>query len=223
MINLIIFDCDGVLVDSEIIANRIDVETFKQFGYLTSVEECIKRFSGIDVKNTRRIIREESAVDIPYEIFEDIQEKILTTFSDELLPLMTDVLIEVTRQNIPRCVASSSQKERVSYSLELTGQLQFFEQNHIFTSQQVTHGKPAPDLFLFAAKQMNCLPENCLVIEDSPPGIEAAKAAGMHVIGFTGGSHAHFSWYQDRLRKYNIPLAKNSAEVLSFIKTLSLQ
>ena len=105
MINLIIFDCDGVLVDSEIIASRIDTETFKQFGYPISVEECIKRFSGVDVKNTRRILREESAVDIPDEIFEDIQKKILDAFSHELMPLMTDVLKEVTRQNIPRCAA----------------------------------------------------------------------------------------------------------------------
>ena len=90
----------------------------------------------------------------------------------------------------------------------------------MFTSQQVSKGKPAPDLFLFAASQMGFSPGDCIVIEDSAAGIEAAIAAGMHVVGFLGGSHAQYNWYQEKINKYNVPIAKNSNELLLILRNL---
>ncbi len=102
------------------------------------------------------------------------------------------------RLEMPRCVASSSQPERIRYSLGLTGLLEKFEP-HIFSATIVKNGKPAPDLFLYAASQMGVDPANCIVIEDSPAGILAAKAAGMCVFAFTGGSHARFPAFREQI------------------------
>jgi beta-phosphoglucomutase-like phosphatase (HAD superfamily) len=120
--------------------------------------------------------------------------------------------------NVQRCVASSSSGHRVIQSLKLTDQLRFFSEESIFTSQQVSKGKPAPDLFLFAASQMGFAPKNCIVIEDSPAGIEAAKAAGMTVICFLGGSHTHYEWYREKMSIFNIPIARNGPELLSHLQ-----
>jgi beta-phosphoglucomutase-like phosphatase (HAD superfamily) len=117
-------------------------------------------------------------------------------------------------------VASSSPRNRVIRCLELTEQFIYFNDESIFTSQQVSNGKPAPDLFLFAANQMGFNQEDCIVIEDSAAGIEAAISAGMRVIGFLGGGHAHHSWYQDKINAYDIPTAKNSNELLEALKNL---
>lgn len=114
-------------------------------------------------------------------------------------------------------MASSSQRSRVIQSLKITGQLDYLTEKAVFTSQQVKYGKPAPDLFLFAADQMQIAPQNCLVIEDSPAGIEAAIAANMAVIGFLGGSHTQFPWYHEKIKSYKIPLAYNSAELMSIL------
>lgn len=93
----------------------------------------------------------------------------------------------------------------------------YFNDRSIFTSQQVSNGKPAPDLFLFAANQMGFYPEDCIVIEDSSAGIEAAISAGMHVIGFLGGGHAHHHWYQEKIHAYNVPIARNYNELLKVL------
>lgn len=220
MNKLVIFDCDGVLVDSEIIANRIDAEALTSIGYTITTEESIRRFTGLNAKTVRQIILNESSQDIPLEYLFSQQAILLKAFEMELLPLMKPVLELIEEMKINRCVASSSQRNRVIRCLELTDQLIFFNDQSIFTSQQVLKGKPAPDLFLFAASQMECPPGNCIVIEDSPAGIEAAIAAGMKAICFLGGSHTSFDWYQERIEKYNVPIAKNCGALLSILKSL---
>lgn len=102
-------------------------------------------------------------------------------------------------------------------SLQLTELTKFFSLGSIFTSQQVSKGKPAPDLFLFAANQMDVIPKNCIVIEDSFSGIQAAISAGMRVIGFLGGSHAQYDWYTQKALSYHIPLAYNQRELTSLL------
>ncbi len=97
-----------------------------------------------------------------------------------------------------------------------------FNNQAIFTSQQVTKGKPAPDLFLFAAAEMGFLPEDCIVIEDSPAGIEAALAAHMTVVGFVGGAHTQFSWYQKRIENYSIPIIYHSDDLLEHLFSLGV-
>ncbi len=211
---LIIFDCDGVLVDSEIIANRIDAEILTQLGYPLTTEECIQRFTGINNQSVKKIIFEDSGL----ELSENFSESaILQAFENELTPLMMPVLQAVTEANIDRCVGSSSLRKRIIRSLELTNQIQFFKEEHIFTSAQVQKGKPAPDLFLFAASQMGYEPKDCLVIEDSVVGIQAACEADMDVIAFLGGGHAGFEWYKERIQQHNVPIAHNTAEVWTMI------
>jgi len=134
-------------------------------------------------------IFEESGLDIPEDFSEEAR---LQAFENELTSLMLSVLQAVRENKIERCVASNSLRKRVIRSLELTDQIQFFKLEHIFTAAQVQKGKPAPDLFLYAATQMGYAPENCLVIEDSIAGLQAAREAGMEVIAFLGGSHAGF-------------------------------
>lgn len=220
MNKLVIFDCDGVLVDSEIIANRIDAEALTSIGYEITTEESIRRFTGLNAKTVRQMILNESGKEIPLEYLSSKQSILLKAFEMELLPLMKPILELIEEKKINRCVASSSPRDRVIRSLELTDQFMFFNEQSIFTSQQVSRGKPAPDLFLFAASQMKFSPRNCIVIEDSSAGIEAAIAAGMKVICYLGGSHAHFDWYQEKIEKYNVPIAKNCDDLLAILKSL---
>ena len=215
---LIIFDCDGVLVDSEIIANRIEAEGLTSVGYTLTTEQCIWKFTGISSSTQRQIIFEETNLDIPSNFLAKQQELISKAFEKELQPLVKEILEIVEQMKVSKCVASSSSLERVIKSLELTQQIHYFSPNAIFTSQQVVRGKPAPDLFLFAAKQMGFPTQNCLVIEDSFFGVQAALSAGMQVIGFVGGTHAQYEWYREKLKSCNIPIAYNANELLLLLK-----
>jgi HAD superfamily hydrolase (TIGR01509 family) len=217
---LVIFDCDGVLVDSEIISNRIDAEALTSIGYPITTEESIKRFTGVNAKTVRETIFAESGKDIPLDFLDAQQPLVLKAFETELNPLMEVVLEMIDRQNIMRCVASSSPKHRVIHSLKLTGQCKFFNDKSIFTSQQVSKGKPAPDLFLLVASEMGYSPEDCIVIEDSPAGIQAGLSAKMNVIGFLGGSHAQYDWYRQKIVQFGIPIAHSNQDLLAILKTL---
>ena len=220
MNKLVIFDCDGVLVDSEIISNRVDAEALTSFGYPITTEESIRRFTGLNAKTVRQIILNESGIDIPLDYLTLQQPIVMKSFETELVPLIKPVLETIEEMEVSRCVASSSSKDRVIRCLELTGQFMFFTHQSVFTSQQVSKGKPAPDLFLFAASQMGFSQKDCIVIEDSFAGIEAAVSAHMQVIGFLGGSHAYFDWYQAKINSYDIPIAKSCDELLSILKNI---
>jgi HAD superfamily hydrolase (TIGR01509 family) len=216
MNKLIIFDCDGVLVDSEIIANCIDAEMLTELGYPISTEDSIKRFTGMNALTVRDVIFQESGMKLPDNLSELTQQRILNAFDNELQPLISDVLEHSSA--LLKCVASSSPRTRVLKSLELTKQDHFFPQDTIFTSSQVKRGKPFPDLFLFAAEQMGIQPENCLVVEDSCAGIKAAQSAGMKVIGFLGGSHAHFDWYRQNIENLGVPIALSAKDLINHIQ-----
>lgn len=220
MNKLVIFDCDGVLVDSEIISNRIDAEALTSFGYPITAEESIRRFTGLNAKAVRQIILTETGIDIPLDYLTSQQPIVLKAFEKELNSLIKPVLEKINEMKVSRCVASSSPRNRVIRCLELTEQFIYFNDQSIFTSQQVSNGKPAPDLFLFAANQMGFKPEDCIVIEDSSAGIEAAISAGMHVVGFLGGGHAHHQWYQEKIDAYDVPITKNHHELLQILKEL---
>lgn len=213
---MIIFDCDGVLVDSEIIANRIDAEMLTELGYPISIEDSIKKFTGMNAATVRDFIFQESSVRLPENISDLTQQRILNTFENELQPLMYEALEHCSY--MLKCVASSSSRARVLKSLELTKQDHFFSQEAIFTSSQVKRGKPFPDLFLFAAEQMGIRPENCLVIEDSMAGIKAAQSAGMTVIGFLGGSHTGFDWYRHNIQSLGVPIALDATDIIYQLK-----
>jgi HAD superfamily hydrolase (TIGR01509 family) len=191
MIDLIIFDCDGVLIDSEVIANRVKADELRQLGYVITTEQMIDRFAGISEQETDAVIQQEYGSDLPENFSRRVQERIFSELRAQLHPI--DGINEVLPAlKIPLCVASSSSLERIRLSLTTTKLLHYFD-THLFSAHMVHRGKPAPDLFLLAAATMGMAPERCLVIEDSVPGIQAAKTAGMQVFGFYGASHCNAS------------------------------
>lgn len=185
---LVIFDCDGVLVDSEPISMSVLVEVIEAAGGHIGEDEAYDRFLGRSMASICKILSAEFGLDITADHLETMRRRLYARFEAELQPI-PGVKAAIRALACEKCVASSSQLERVRLSLTVTGLIDDLS-DHIFSSSMVTHGKPAPDLFLHAARTMAFKPEDCLVIEDSLAGISAAKAAGMRVFGFVGGSHA---------------------------------
>jgi HAD superfamily hydrolase (TIGR01509 family) len=183
---LIIFDCDGVLVDSEMLSCQCLSEELAQCGIELSANDALELFLGRSPATILEHYRGDRRL-IPERFMPALKARVFERFALLLRPIpgVSDVLAHL---KTPCCVASSSDSERVLLSLDLTGLAGFFF-NRIFTAQMVARGKPAPDLFLHAAAQMQAEPERALVVEDSVSGVLAAKAAGMAVWGFVGGSH----------------------------------
>lgn len=213
MKQLVIFDCDGVLVDSEFLANKVFAASLSQYGYSIPLEESIRRFTGVDEHACRKILMEESNLDIPVDYWEKSKPALFQAFETELTPLLKPFLETLDKHHIPRCLASNSTRDHVSRCLSLTDQSKFFNEKAIFTAQQVSRPKPSPELFLFAAKEMGVKPENCIVVEDSSAGATAAIAAGMQVMMFLGGSHARFDWYRDKIAIHNAPMLSSCEEL----------
>ena len=197
---LVIFDCDGVLVDSEPISIRVLVEGLAGIGHAIDEQTAYDRFLGYSLAAVQAMLRRELGFDLPAERLAAMRESLFERFRRELKPI-AGIAEVLDRLAIPYCVASSSLPERITLSLEVTGLLARFS-DRIFSATMVARGKPAPDLYLHAAKTMGVAPEACLVIEDSAPGIRAARAAGMKVFGFLGGSHARQPGYRQRLASY---------------------
>jgi HAD superfamily hydrolase (TIGR01509 family) len=185
--DLIIFDCDGVLIDSEIISARMLVAALADRGVTIDLAYVARHFLGRSYPVVMQTIRQDFGLDLPPAFEEDYRERLLEGFrqSLQIMPGVRDVL---ERLDVPFCVATSSSPRRVQTSLSLVG-LWPIIQNRTFTASEVANGKPAPDLFLHAAARMGAAPAGCLVIEDSLTGIQAGLAAGMTVWRFTGGSH----------------------------------
>ena len=184
---VVIFDCDGVLVDSEVIALAVTRRRLREAGLQLSDEETRERFLGLRLDSVVRRIETELGAPLPKEFPDDLSREILATFASELKG------VEGVRQAVGGlrarvCVASSSAPERLRFALRVTGYESLFAPN-IFSAVEVAQGKPSPDLFLFAARAMGAAPKDCLVIEDSVAGVAAARAAGMRVFGFVGASH----------------------------------
>jgi HAD superfamily hydrolase (TIGR01509 family) len=194
---LVIFDCDGVLVDSEPIANRVLAELLTAEGYPITAEQCEERFTGLRFRAVYGMVEAELGRPLPQSLKAGVHGNILAAFRTGLRPL-PGVGEAVRSIPLRRCVASSSAPDWIRTALEVTGLLPLFEP-HLFSAVMVEHGKPHPDLFLYAAETMGAAPERCLVIEDSVAGVSAAVAAGMRVIGFTGGGHAHGPAYRAKL------------------------
>jgi HAD superfamily hydrolase (TIGR01509 family) len=185
---LIIFDCDGVLVDSEIIAHTLLAQMMTDLGHPMTTAEAVQRFAGRSLADTLSLIEVDLTRSIPEELGQRYGRLLLERLRRDLKPI-AGVKAAVAALPYPRCVASSSSLERIRLSLEATGLASLFGAN-IFSATQVAHGKPAPDLYLFASRRMGIAPEHCVVVEDSALGVTAGRAAGMKVIGFTGAAHA---------------------------------
>lgn len=186
-VRLVIFDCDGVLVDSEPIAMRVLLETLSQAELTIAPDVAYPRFLGRSLAAISVILSEEFGVDLSTAALERMRLSLFKAFRLNLKCIPgVDACLEALE--MPFCVASSSQLERIRLVLRITGLLHRFEP-FIYSATMVAAGKPAPDLFLHVAQVIHTAPEHCLVIEDSPAGVEAALRAGMHVFAFLGGSH----------------------------------
>lgn len=194
---LVIFDCDGVLVDSEPLAMRVLLAGLAEAGCRLDEAIAYERFLGRSLATVQAIVRDEFGLRLRGEQIERMRHHLFDLFRRELRPV-PGIAAALDALPMPRCVASSSQPERIVLSLDVTGLLPRLAP-HLFSAAMVERGKPAPDLFLHAAERMAVPPEACLVIEDSPAGIEAARRAGMAVFGFTGGSHARGAAHRARL------------------------
>ena len=185
--DLVIFDCDGVLVDSEPIFNRAHADILSQCGYRITPQSVGDRFCGISDAEMLAAIEREWGRRLPTDYRGRVAELIDASCAADLA---TFPRIHEALDRIPAriCVASSSTPERIRKSLALVGLLNRFEPD-VFSATMVARGKPAPDLFLFAARGMNADPARIVVVEDSVPGVRAAVSANMAVIGFCGGSH----------------------------------
>lgn len=183
---LIIFDCDGVLVDSELLSCRCLSDELSEFGISLTLAQAIELFLGRSTSAITQHYRERGQV-VPVDFPVRLKSRVLTAFEKALQPI-PDVDTVLSGLRVPYCVASSSDLDRVALSLKVTGLAPPFGKR-IYTAQMVQHGKPAPDLFLYAADKMGAQPARTLVIEDSVSGVQAGKAAGMTVWGFAGGSH----------------------------------
>jgi HAD superfamily hydrolase (TIGR01509 family) len=184
---MVIFDCDGVLVDSEPIINQAHAHVLSACGYPITEQNLVERFCGMSDREMLEIIEREWGRALPASYAEHVGLMIEAGFDQSLAPIegVAEALASLT---LPICVASSSSLEQIRQKLKITGLLGRFGE-HLFSATMVARGKPAPDLFLYAAQQLATAPDHCLVIEDSPAGIDAALAAGMTAIGFCGGSH----------------------------------
>lgn len=182
---LVIFDCDGVLVDSETIAVPIDAAILEQYGIRITEAEIIDRFVGRSPSVMTEFIEAHLGHGLPEGAHERFEEMYAEAFRARLVPV--DGIEEVLdRLALATCVASSSEPEPLRVKLELTGLYERFA-GHLFSAAEVDQGKPAPDLFLHAANRMGVDPARCAVVEDSQYGVQAARAAGMNAFGYAGG------------------------------------
>lgn len=188
-LDLIIFDCDGVLVDSEVLSCECLSGLLGECGISLSEDEAVELFLGRSTAALLSHYKDDRRF-VPETFLPKLKSRVLQRFGEQLRPI-AGIAAVVSELETPCCVASSSDLDRVTRSLELTGLAPLFD-GRLYTAQMVARGKPAPDLFLYAAEQMGAAPSCTLVIEDSVSGVAAAKAAGMTAWGFVGGSHYRY-------------------------------
>lgn len=187
MTDLVIFDCDGVLVDSERPANRLLTRYLNDHGVAIDVEETEATFVGLSLTTCAEVVLERYGVRMPDSFVDDIRTGTAEVLAREVQAI-PGVRNAVERIAIPTCVASSGEVSKMTLTLGTTGIIDLFA-GRLYSATMVKRGKPAPDLFLHAAHEMKVHPDACVVVEDSPFGLQAARAAGMRALGFTGGSH----------------------------------
>jgi HAD superfamily hydrolase (TIGR01509 family) len=185
---VIIFDCNGVLVDSEALVTQVLSEEFSRAGFALTPEIVARFFTGRRLADVARDVEKAAGRPLPDDFAATVGQAILDRFQSDLRPTqhVSQALVWVRGR---KCVASSSGLDRIRATLETTGLIKFFDP-YLFSASEVASGKPAPDLFLHVAKRMFVDPRECIVVEDSAVGVTAAIAAGMRAIGFVGGSHA---------------------------------
>jgi HAD superfamily hydrolase (TIGR01509 family) len=190
--SLVIFDCDGVLVDSEPLANASFSRALKAQGLDWSAEEAMRRLMGLSLKSALEICEAEIGRKLPDDFLEKMQAVTYQSFRDApLMPVagVKDAVLALQAAGVATCVASSGSPEKMHFTLGLTGLWDLFD-GHVFSASQVPRGKPFPDLFLHAAIAMDVQPFACTVVEDSVPGVQAARAAGMRALAYAAAPYA---------------------------------
>lgn len=207
---LIIFDCDGVLVDSEPIAIKVDQEFLHEIGISMSLEQIIEKFVGKSDEYFRFEIEKQLGKNFPENWKSDLENRYQEAFLRELKPV-SGIIEVLDSVDAPICVASSGSQKKIRNSLQLTALSNYFGEN-IFSAEQVSKGKPDPELFLFAADKMGINPSKAVVVEDSESGVVAGVAAQMHVFGYTGSVTP-----KSRLQIPDVTLFDQMNELLSAI------
>lgn len=184
---MLIFDCDGVLIDSEILICQIVAKSLCEIGYEVTTEDVIRRFAGRPAVEMRQDIEADWGQLLPVDFAETVHTRSIAAYRSALraMPGIHEALAKI---HVPICVASSSEPDKLRLGLHLTGLEDRFHPN-ILSASMVKRGKPAPDIFIFAAGWLRTPPSQCVVIEDSVAGTTAAVQAGIRVLGFIGGSH----------------------------------
>ncbi|MEU6085126.1 HAD family hydrolase [Streptomyces sp. NPDC047108] len=185
--DLVIFDNDGVLVNSEPISNTILAAYLTELGFPTTYEDSIRDYMGSAMNRIHELVLERYGERLPEDFDDVFHARVFDAFRRELQPVagVDEVLDKLSADDVPYCVASSGSHDRIRVALRKTGLYDCFGESRVFSSQDVGRGKPAPDLFLHAAASLGVEPDRCAVVEDSPLGVQAARAAGMDVYGFT--------------------------------------
>jgi beta-phosphoglucomutase-like phosphatase (HAD superfamily) len=184
--DLVIFDNDGVLVDSEPLANQVLADLLTECGYPTTRDEAVQRYLGNPIGAVRGLVADSVGLELPPDFEQRYMEQCFAGFRATLQPIagVAAVLDHLDELQVPYCVASSGIHDRIELTLTVVGFLDRFG-GRVFSVEDVARGKPAPDLFLFAAAKSSTPPERCFVVEDSPAGVVAARAAGMRVVGYS--------------------------------------
>jgi len=184
---MLIFDCDGVLIDSEILICQIVAKSLCEIGYPITTEDVVRRFAGRPAVDVIQELEDDWGKPLPPEFSATVHDRSVAAYRSALraMPGIHDALAKI---HVPICVASSSEPDKLRLGLHVTGLEARFHPN-ILSASMVKRGKPAPDIFVFAAGWLRTPPADCLVIEDSVAGTIAAVQAGIRVVGFTGGAH----------------------------------
>ncbi|MCB2108989.1 MAG: HAD family hydrolase [Rhodobacteraceae bacterium] len=183
---LIVFDCDGVLVDSEGISNRILADLISEAGWPMTTTECRRAFVGRRLDDVVKQVEERLMKPLPVNWLESFELLRNTAFQRHLqpIPYIAEALDQIAAAGLAQCVASSGQLTKTRFTLKLTGLSKYFAESHMFSARSVARGKPFPDVFLHAAASLGFAPDECVVIEDSVVGVQAALAAGMACLGY---------------------------------------
>ena len=193
MISAVIFDCDGVLVDSEVLALEVELAMLAEQGLSFEREDYVTRFMGLSHDAFHDAIDKEAQARIGRSVSDRIRDELAARLRQTMIARLTEVRgagAAVAGVPLLKAIASSSTKEGLERKLRQVGLWSYFEP-HVYSADHVTHAKPAPDLFLHAAERLGVRPDQCLVLEDSVNGVVAGRAAGMRVWGFLGGGHVH--------------------------------
>ena len=215
MFDGVIFDCDGVLVDSEKIGVHIDRRVLAEVGLDFTIEEVVGHFMGKSDKHFVETVESMLGKPVPENWLDEISKQYQQAFENELTPV-PGIVEALGKLELAHCVASSGTHEKMRFTLGKTGLLNRF-QNKLFSATEVERGKPHPDLFLYAASQMGWAPERCAVVEDSQAGVQAGLAAGMKVVAYAGGFLNH-----DDVEHENLVVIQHMSELPRLLSEPSL-